>query len=164
MTRTKTDKELKDLVSKLDDYILSEEWPESPEDQQTLVSLAYKLFDDIEIPDVDQLEFELQAVDKLSNDYQVKLEELRQAEKTARTLTVIEALLTGLHKAFVMHELTRPEVEAFKKKSLSVNRKFLDELMGWLGLECTSERRVYISKDFFKRWNPHRGTTKRDGK
>jgi hypothetical protein len=120
MTRTKTDKELKDLVSKLDDYILGEEWPESPEDQQALVSLAYKLFDDIEIPDVDQLEFKLQAVDKLSNNYQVKLEELRQAEKTARTLTVIKALLTGLHKAFVMHGLTRPEVEAFKKKSLSV--------------------------------------------
>jgi hypothetical protein len=46
-----------------------------------------------------------------------------------------------------------------KKRGYSDNRKFLDELMGWLGLECTSERRVYISKDFFKRWNPHRGTT-----
>lgn len=112
--------DFKSLVSDLDDLILEQDWPEDADQREKFVSLAQHLFEEIEFPDVDQLEFDLQSVDKLSNEYFQKVEELKQAEKTARALIVIEALLVGLSRAHVMHGLTRPMLEAFKQKSIAV--------------------------------------------
>jgi len=38
-------------------------------------------------------------------------------------------------------------------------RRFFDAPRGWLGLERTSSDRIYISKNFNKRFNPSRGQT-----
>jgi hypothetical protein len=120
MPKTTVKENFKELVSRLDDYILEQDWPDSEDGREDFVSLACNLFEEIEFPDVEQLDFDLQAVDKLSPEYLQKVEELQQAEKTARALTVIEALLEGLRRANVMHGLTRPMVEAFKEKSIAV--------------------------------------------
>ena len=38
-------------------------------------------------------------------------------------------------------------------------RNFFDVDRQWMGLECTGEKRIYISKDFHNRHKPYRGTT-----
>jgi len=120
MPKTTVKENFKELVSRLDDYILEQDWPDSEDGREDFVSLACNLFEEIEFPDVDQLEFDLQAVDKLSPEYFKKAEELKEAEKTARALIVIEALLEGLRQVHVMHGLTRPMLEAFKQKSIAI--------------------------------------------
>ncbi len=38
-------------------------------------------------------------------------------------------------------------------------RQFFDQSKGWIGLECMTGGAVYISKDFYERYNRDRGET-----
>ena len=90
MPKTTVKENFKELVSRLDDYILEQDWPDSEDGREDFVSLACNLFEEIEFPDVEQLEFDLQAVDKLSPEYLQRVEELQQAEKTARDVVYLK--------------------------------------------------------------------------
>lgn len=117
----------KELKEELDAFLFnySTKKDETYKKAVSVLDYAYTM---IEKPDFQQMEFDLQNVDKLSNEYQEKLEAYKEADKLDKFFEVLEMFLEAVDKENIPQGQIKEYYQSIWKDGLKMDENQLKEI------------------------------------